>query len=401
MIQSAHTKAFAAVFTLLYFFTSCRSINPDRLTAFPDKAQQSQKGKNAFSELSAPKKKPLNLSFAGDIMAHNVNFRMKNYALIYEDIAPLLKENDVCFANLETPVCETREYQSYPCFNVHAEYVQAAIDAGFNVFSLANNHTNDQGKEGIEGSSAFFAHVRGQKVYSAGLKQPGSAELSYEVIECQGWKILFAAVTQLVNQNAYTSLFDFYPDTKEGTARLIEQIRLLKEKQPCDLFVLSVHTNDSEYVLEISEKRKKQLHELLDAGADIVWANHAHVSKSWESVYDTNGKKTKLIMYGLGNTISGQNPVYNFENPEHPYEYTGTGFIINVTVNSDTSDKQGIIVSAINPVIIATHIDGNYNFIIKRLTADFIASQNAKLSRYYTARLDLMKKIQDIGECKK
>ena len=160
MIQSAHTKALAAVFTLLYFFISCRSINPERLTAFPDKAQQSQKGKNTRSELSAPKKKPLNLSFAGDIMAHNVNFRMKNYALIYEDIAPLLKENDVCFANLETPVCETREYQSYPCFNVHAEYVQAAIDAGFNVFSLANNHTNDQGKEGIEGSAAFFAHVR-------------------------------------------------------------------------------------------------------------------------------------------------------------------------------------------------------------------------------------------------
>ena len=89
MIQSAHTKALAAVFTLLYFFISCRSINPERLTAFPDKAQQSQKGKNTRSELSAPKKKPLNLSFAGDIMAHNVNFRMKNYALIYEDIAPL------------------------------------------------------------------------------------------------------------------------------------------------------------------------------------------------------------------------------------------------------------------------------------------------------------------------
>ena len=64
-----------------------------------------------------PIQKSLNLTFAGDIMAHNVNFNMKNYDIIYDDVRELLQADDVSFANLEVPVCDDLPYETYPMKN--------------------------------------------------------------------------------------------------------------------------------------------------------------------------------------------------------------------------------------------------------------------------------------------
>ena len=85
------------------------------------------------------------LSFSGDIMAHDVNFKMKDYNRIYDDVRDILLNDDLSFGNVETPVCEERPLSTFPCFNIHKDYLKAAIDGGFDVFSFANNHTNDQG----------------------------------------------------------------------------------------------------------------------------------------------------------------------------------------------------------------------------------------------------------------
>ena len=82
----------------------------------------------------------LRLTFGGDIMAHIENFRMADYSMIYADIEEIIKNDDLSFANLETPVHGGRPYESYPTFNVQPPYAQAAIDAGFDVFSLAFFH---------------------------------------------------------------------------------------------------------------------------------------------------------------------------------------------------------------------------------------------------------------------
>src|SRR6185369_14910611 len=71
------------------------------------------------------------------------------YEYIYENVKYLLQADDLSFVNLETPVVETAPYSSYPLFNVHSEYVWPAIQAGFDVFSLANNHAGDRGSSGI------------------------------------------------------------------------------------------------------------------------------------------------------------------------------------------------------------------------------------------------------------
>ncbi|HOF86307.1 MAG TPA: CapA family protein, partial [Treponemataceae bacterium] len=51
-----------------------------------------------------PTPEPLVLTFAGDIMAHDVNYSMRDYDRIYHDLSPLLHSDDLSFVNLETPV---------------------------------------------------------------------------------------------------------------------------------------------------------------------------------------------------------------------------------------------------------------------------------------------------------
>ena len=131
-----------------------------------------------ISESKLPEKKDdiseLVLSFSGDIMAHDINFKMKDYNRIYNDIREILLNDDVTFGNVETPVCEERPLSTFPCFNIHKDYLKAAIDGGFDVFSFANNHTNDQGIQGIDGTiksfNALKEEYKNKELFSSGLK---------------------------------------------------------------------------------------------------------------------------------------------------------------------------------------------------------------------------------------
>ncbi len=333
--------------------------------------------------------KSLNLTFAGDIMAHTVNYQMNNYNLIYNDITPLLHADDVSFANFETPVVDTLPYESYPTFNVQSEYALAAINGGFDAFSLANNHTNDQGIEGIISTKAFFDSVRPNGVYSAGIKSDDN--LSYDIINVKDYKILFVAITEIVNLYAQVDAFDVYSPSEKRRSDLKNDIVALQNEQEHDIFVLSVHTQDPEYDTSVSENRRKWFYELLDAGVDIVWGNHPHVTKEWELIKSDKGDK--IIMYSIGNTISGQNYILNYENPLAPRENTGTSIFMQVSIQNKNTSSDVVLQMNANPVIITSYRDEQNNVTIKQLTEEFISTLNEKNRDYYTVRLQDMEQI--------
>ena len=68
--------------------------------------------------------------FAGDIMQHKPNYAYGNFDAIWEAVRSDISACSLAVANLETPVDASRPYDTYPNFNTHPEYVQAAIDAG-------------------------------------------------------------------------------------------------------------------------------------------------------------------------------------------------------------------------------------------------------------------------------
>ena len=347
------------------------------------------------------KNEDLNILFAGDIMAHKPNFSRGRFNETYSDIETILKQNDLSLANIETPVTDSRDYSSYPFFNVHTPYVRAAINAGFNVFSLSNNHSNDQDLEGIISTKKVFDNIREEtkdsqrQVYSSGLKNSPQSPYTYEVIDIKGYKVLFLAVTMILNRSNYNEYINYVKNTESSRKIFIDYLKNLRNNEPCDLFIISIHADVPEYVLTISENEKTFYHQVLDAGVDIVWANHAHVAKGWDIITDEDNIQRKIIFYSMGNTISGQRWEPDFADPSNSRDYTGDGYMCHVRFNKD---KSGIKIEEVKPVLITTYITPEWYFEIRILNNDFIQKLKdkglKKWSSYLEQRKILMEQIK-------
>lgn len=342
--------------------------------------------------------KEITLTFTGDLMAHTNVTRMKDFSIIYEDILHIMKNDDLTFTNLETPVVNNLDYENFPNFNVKNPFPLAAINAGIEVFSLTNNHTNDQGLEGIKSTRKFFEDYNNsqidesKKVYFAGIKEKSGEDFTYQVIEKNGFKIIFMAFTEIFNTPNYRSWFDTQGTTDENRKNLYKKITELKKQHSADIFVLSVHCEEPEYVRTVTKKRKDFYHNLLDAGVDILWANHPHVTQEWEVVKsDKTPYKTKYIMYSVGNFVSGQRYRRNYQDPESAREYTGDSFLFQIKF---VKTNKIIYSDTINPILITNHTDIYGNTFIKVLNQDFIDGLKTQDKKYYQKRLELMNQIE-------
>lgn len=335
----------------------------------------------------------LSLLFAGDIMAHDVNYRMKDYTAIWSGVKELPSSCDIAFANIEMPVDDDLPMSNYPLFNVHSNYVEAAIEGGFNVFSLVNNHTNDQGLDGIKATKKWAdarsneggGGERGERgVWFSGLKERSTDDMSYAIISVKGFRVLFLAITEILNRGNYSSYMNFVNIDKESRGAFIEKIKALRKEVNCDIFVVSVHANVSEYVHTIAASRRAWYKELLEAGVDAVWANHPHI------VQDVELYGEKIIMYACGNTISGQRPHPQFENPRNEKDWRGDGLMVKAVYGRD----GGIILKKAEKYFITTYIyEGNY--VVKMLDSGFILQLKNEGKTDWAAYLEERRKIMN------
>lgn len=337
----------------------------------------------------------IELVFAGDIMAHTEITR-KNMDSTFEDIKEILKTADFSFANFESPIDDKLPVSSYPTFNCHKDYAIKAMEAGFNVFSLANNHSNDFFKEGIDSTKKIFDEKKSEGIYSTGLKDNADEEIEFIVLEKNGWKILFAAVTEVLNFKKDIEFFNYVKPEKNERENFLRLLKVKKEKSGCDLLIVSFHTQEEEYVTSIAEKSKKFYYSIIDSGADILWVNHPHVAKSWETI-NTAENKQKIIFYSVGNTISAQRRTPGFDNPNGKRDFTGDSFLFRVVMKKE---NEHVMLEQIEPVLITTFINKKNEFVIKQLNDEFIKQLreegNIKWADYLLERKKIMNTIEGI-----
>ena len=90
---------------------------------------------------------------AGDNLIHNTLIYAGeqedgtlDYTGLYENIKPEIERFDIAVLDLETILGGSSfEYSGYPVFNTPWEVGEAAINAGFDIFTCATNHTMDMG----------------------------------------------------------------------------------------------------------------------------------------------------------------------------------------------------------------------------------------------------------------
>ena len=322
----------------------------------------------------------IKLLFAGDIMAHTNNYHISSFDKIWRDVKYLIDGNDLVFANIEAPIDTTKPVSNYPNFNMPQNYVQAAVDAGFNVFSLCNNHSNDQYLDGIKETLKTVDRIcelaaknaNPRSLYFSGLKNSKESEFSYNIIEKSGWKILFLPMTELLNRPDFSEYINYIKTDDASRNEFIDYVKKLREKNPCTIFILSFHTAEPEYTRNITSRQEKFYKELIKNGVDIIWANHAHIIKNRKIIVDTETNCDKLIMYANGNTISGQrrNPDLTSKNPNGERDNTGDGLFYKVTLKKD--NKGSVKIKKCEPIFITTYINTANEFVLKPLNQDFV-----------------------------
>ncbi len=350
----------------------------------------STRGVVSVADTDESTRAPLVLTFTGDIMAHSVNFNMDDYDLIYRDVRERLRSDDITFGNLEMPVDDTRPLSTWPRFNVHRNYLEAAISAGFDSFSLANNHSNDQGAKGIAATLSAFTHISRDRsfpnlVYHSGLRSARGERMRPVMIERRGWRVLFLAVTEILNSFDSSKDFVYYVAPNEASrAAFLSEIARMRAENPCDVFVLSIHCNEPEYVREPSADKRRWFRDLAEAGADVVWGNHPHVMQPWEIVRAGDRDRDSLLMYSMGNFISGQRHELNMDNPCAPREYTGDSALIRVTFR-----ESGTRFS-VEAVPVTNYVDRKAGVVVREFSGTFVDTLSPALRRYYEKRYALM-----------
>lgn len=338
-------------------------------------------------------------------MAHRPNYNMKDYSKIWSDIKPLVSGCDLSFANLEAPVYDELPFSPYPNFNMQSSYPAAAIEAGFNVFSVVNNHTNDQGLEGINATRLWGekmeAETKGslRPVYVCGINEKPKMPISYRLIQKGNWKILFVAVTEILNRPDYRTYLNYVVASRNNWDEFTEYLVNLRTENPCDLMVLSIHTDEPEYFLPVTSKRINYYHQLTDKCVDVVWTNHPHIVREREILgsRETN-QLEKVIIYGNGNVISGQRWEPDFEYPENSRDDTGDGYLMKVTFCKSKSFPKPYIKST-ETHFITTYINTAWEFVIKYLDDNFIAYLKeigrTNWANYIQARKNITEKIKE------
>lgn len=385
----------ASLFLIPFLSCSSSSLQENQVPLFDDGTPV------VTSETLYDGKDTFTLTLAGDLMAHKPNWIYGDFEKALEVLAPIARKSDLSFINLETPVLDTSPYSTYPYFNVHHEYVQAVIDTGFNLFSLSNNHTNDQGLKGIQETKKWFDKIRTETaaserpVYSSGLKDSKESPLTVEVIEKNGWKILFLAITELLNQNTHTDYINFIRPDEKNRKLFYTTVNELKEKHAPDIFIISIHTSEPEYVLTTTKTQKDHYKKLLDNGADVIVANHPHVAKEWYLYGDADNNPEKVVFLAQGNTLSAQRNDPDFSNPSNIRDYTGDGFI--TTVRFEKSNGKITIVN-IDPVMLTVYKTEERHYIVKLLDDEFIKylkdNEKTTWAAYIEKRKKLMEKIK-------
>ncbi len=188
--------------------------------------------------------------------------------------AEILKEADLAVANLESPLVKNcPSARTGMKFCASPELVEGLVFAGIDLVNLANNHTDDYGREGFEQTLEALNDRR--------IGYFGSGTIGQRDVD--GRRITFLGFDDTVR-----------PVGEEEAAGQIE-----KSKKESDLVIVSFHWG-IEYQKMPTQRQKDLAHLAIDQGADLVIGHHPHALQPIEHY------QGKPILYSLGNFIFDQ-----------------------------------------------------------------------------------------------
>jgi len=213
---------------------------------------------------------------------------------LFDDVKEILKSADITCGNLEgtllnsggTPKVCNDSGGHCVSFRMPEHYASYLKDAGFDFLNIANNHSGDMGLKGRESTVQTLEYYE--------LSFAGTPDYPTSIIKRNGIKFGFAGFAP----NKVTCSINDIEKAKEIVSGI---------KKKVDIVIIFFHGGAEGSSAQIVPKRNEIFlgedrgdvyefsHDMIDAGADVVFGSGPHVTRAIE-LY--NGK---FIAYSLGN----------------------------------------------------------------------------------------------------
>ena len=306
----------------------------------------------------------LSMVMVGDCLIHrfvytdaNNNDGTYSFSKMFTEVEDLIKGHDLAYYNQESNIGgKALGLSAYPRFNSPEEIGNDMVNLGFNLVSLANNHTMDKGEKGVINSVNFWKTKPGV-YYTGQALSYEDRESNIKILEKNGIKYAFFAYTTVTNGLLPPSGKDYLTNiySEEKVKQDLEKV-----KGKVNLIIVSMHWGE-EYTTYPNTSQKTIAKFLASQGVNLVIGNHAHSIQPVEMIDNT------LVFYALGNFIAAQDT-----------KDKQTGAIAYVNIKKD--ENGNISFSDIKADLIYTYFSGSRNFKVYPYTK----LNNSLLNNYQT-----------------
>lgn len=291
-------QVLAAGGATLLSLAGCQTGSPLPTTTHPSVSPVSPIPTSAPSVSPSPSATPVTLAFTGDVMfGRTVNTHMlattpdDPYPFTYT--ADFLRNFDLTIGNLECVVSRLGSpVDKPPGFILRGDprAFDRLVNAGFDLVSVANNHSGDYGKDAFL-DEWLTLPVRGITPLGGGRNKQQAHTPVLKTVRGTTFAFL-----------AYDEIAPYYfaaTDTTPGHAWLNEtdlRADIARARTSADFVITFMHWG-IEYVTEENAHQRYLAQVAIDSGADLVVGAHPHVIEPYEFY------KGKLIVYSLGNFV--------------------------------------------------------------------------------------------------
>ena len=207
-----------------------------------------------------------------------------------------LKEYDIKYYNQETIFDDNESYGGYPRFNTPSDFGKSMIEAGFNVVSLATNHSMDRGADSAKRSTTWWKKQK--NVLTHGMATTEEERNNYQIMEANGITYTMLSYTYGTNGLGKSEI-----DKEPYLVNLYDEEVIKKDiaavRDKVDVLIVAMHWGN-EYQQNASDTQRNQAKFLAENGVDIILGTHSHCIQPWEMINDT------VVFYSFGNFISNQ-----------------------------------------------------------------------------------------------
>ena len=240
---------------------------------------------------------PLKIAFTGDILLdRGVRKAIDSLGLdrlFTTAVDSLLNSCQVVVGNLEYPATEIRQ-PNYKRFIFRGDPIQLDVlrRHGFTHLNLANNHSIDQGRRGLEDT---WQNIRRAGMTPVGAGRDQQQAAAPVMLDSLPRPVFLLASLRLSLENF--SYLPWKPSvSQEPLDTLLDRITALRRQQPEAFIIVTLHWGH-EHSLTPNPIQRQEAHRIIDAGANLIIGHHTHTLQPSETYHG------RQIFYSLGNFI--------------------------------------------------------------------------------------------------